>query len=99
MLEGWSLLMLDLYNYPLLVVFVIGLAVILAVSELGWQLGVRAEGGGGSNLTTLESAMLGLLALMIASTFSMALTRFDARSDALLNEANAIGATALRARL
>ena len=99
MLEGWSLLMLDLYNYPLLVVFMIGLAVILAVSELGWQLGVRAEGEGGSNLTTLESAMLGLLALMIAFTFSMALTRFDARRDALLNEANAIGTTALRARL
>jgi uncharacterized membrane protein len=99
MLEGWSLLMLDLYNYPLLVVFVIGLAVILALSELGWQLGVRAEGEGGSNLTTLESAMLGLLALMIAFTFSMALTRFDARRDALLNEANAIGTTALRARL
>ena len=39
---------------------------------------VRAEGKGGSNLATLESAMLGLLALMIAFTFSMALSRFDA---------------------
>ncbi|MGB8178081.1 MAG: hypothetical protein WCF29_24310, partial [Pseudolabrys sp.] len=53
----------------------------------------------GSNFSTLESAMLGLLALMLAFTFSMALTRFEARRDALLNEANAIGTTALRARL
>ena len=91
--------MLDLNSYPLPVIFVIGLAVILAVSETGWQLGTRAEGKGGGNLTTLESAMLGLLALMIAFTFSMAVTRFEARRDAVLNEANAIGTTALRARL
>ena len=43
--------------------------------------------------------MLGLLALMLAFTFSMALTRFEARRDAVVNEANAIGTTALRARL
>lgn len=91
--------MFDLYNYPLLMVFVVGLVVVLAVSEVGWQLGMRAEGRGSSNLTTLESAMLGLLALMIAFTFSMALSRFEARRDAVLNEANAIGTTALRARL
>ena len=91
--------MVDLYNYPILIVFAGGLVVVLTLSEIGWQLGVRAEGRGSSNLTTLESAMLGLLALMIAFTFSMALSRFDLRRDALLNEANVIGTTALRARL
>jgi hypothetical protein len=91
--------MFDLYNYPLLMVYVVGLAVILAVSEIGWQLGVRVEGRGGGNISTLESAMLGLLALMVAFTFSMALSRFEARRDAVLNEANSIGTTALRARL
>lgn len=91
--------MFDLYNYPLRMVFVAGLTVVLTVSEIGWQLGVRAEGRGSSNLTTLESAMLGLLALMIAFTFSMALSRFEARRDAVMNEANSIGTTAFRARL
>jgi hypothetical protein len=43
--------------------------------------------------------MLGLLALIISFTFAMALSRFDARRDALLREANAIGTAALRARL
>ena len=37
--------------------------------------------------------------LMIGFTFAMALARFEARRDAVLNEANAIGTTALRARL
>jgi hypothetical protein len=36
---------------------------------------------------------------MIGFTFSMALTRFEARRGAVLNEANAIGTAALRARL
>ncbi len=43
--------------------------------------------------------MLGLLALIIGFTFAMALSRFEARHEAVLNEANAIGTTALRARL
>lgn len=91
--------MFDLSNFPITAVFFIGLAAIFVVIEAGWQLGVRTKSGGGSNITTLESAILGLLALMLAFTFSMALTRFEARRDALLNEANAIGTTALRARL
>jgi len=42
--------------------------------------------------------MIGLLALLIGFTFSMALSRFEARRDAVVQEANAIGTTALRAR-
>jgi hypothetical protein len=92
-------IMVDLYAYSLLTIFAVGLAIILAASEMGWQLGVRGGGRGGPNISTLESAMLGLLALIIGFTFAMALTRFEARRDAVLNEANAIGTTALRARL
>jgi hypothetical protein len=36
---------------------------------------------------------------MIGFTFAMALSRFDARRNAVLMEANTIGTTALRARL
>ena len=50
-------------------------------------------------MSTLEGAILGLLALMIGFTFSMALSRFEARRDAVVVEATAIGTTALRARL
>jgi hypothetical protein len=94
-----SVIMVDLYGYSLLTIFLVGLAAIFAASELGWHFGMRNEGRGGANISTLESAMLGLLALMIGFTFAMALSRFEARREAVLNEANAIGTAALRARL
>jgi hypothetical protein len=91
--------MIALYTYSLGTIFLVGLAIILAASEIGWQLAARDGGLAGGNVSTLESAMLGLLALIIGFTFAMALSRFEARRVALLNEANAIGTTALRARL
>jgi hypothetical protein len=88
-----------LSDYNLLAIFLISLVVLLAASEFGRWLGMRAGERGGDQVMTLESAVLGLLALMIAFTFAMALSRFEGRRDAVLNEANAIGTTALRARL
>jgi hypothetical protein len=90
---------MDLYTYSLPLVFLIGLAVVLAGIEIGWQVGVRAEGRGGTNVSALEQSLLGLLALIVGFTFAMALTRYEGRREAVMNEANAIGTTALRARL
>jgi hypothetical protein len=45
------------------------------------------------------SSVLGLLALLVAFTFSIALDRFDTRRANVLQEANAIGTTYLRAQL
>ncbi|MFL5099545.1 MAG: hypothetical protein ACJ8E5_02980 [Xanthobacteraceae bacterium] len=90
---------INLNAHHLLPIFLVSLAVILVASEIGRGLGVHARGRGGENASTLESAILGLLALMIGFTFAMALSRFEARREAVLNEANAIGTTALRARL
>jgi len=47
----------------------------------------------------IVSAVLGLLALLLGFTFSMAVDRFDARRFLVLEEANAIGTTYLRAQL
>src|SRR4026209_1659358 len=92
--------MFDISSHPLAVTFIIGLAAILVVSEFGWQLGIRNNTGSvGSNFSTLESAILGLPALMLACTFSMARRRFGARGDAVLNEGSAMGTTGVRARL
>ena len=92
-------MMIELDDYPLLVIFAVSLVVILGASEIGRWLGARSARHGQDSVATLEGAILGLLALMIGFTFAMALSRFEARRDALLNEANAIGTTALRARL
>ena len=91
--------MIDVNNYPLGQIFVVSLVVILAACAIGRRFGVRAKQRGGESVATLEGAILGLLALMISFTFAMALSRFDARREAVLTEANAIGTTALRARL
>lgn len=45
------------------------------------------------------SAVLGLLALLMGFTFSLAIDRFEARRGLVLEEANAIGTTYLRAQL
>jgi hypothetical protein len=91
--------MMNLDDYQLLTIFGAGLVALFGACEIGRLLGMRATGRGGGDVSTLEGAVLGLLALMIGFTFAMALSRFEARRDAVLNEANAIGTTALRARL
>ncbi len=45
----------------------------------------------------MVGAILGLLAFMMAFTFNVAINRFDERRAAVLDEANAIGTTYLRA--
>jgi hypothetical protein len=48
---------------------------------------------------TMVGSILALLAFMLAFTYSLAGARFDARRQTVLDEANAIGTTYLRARL
>jgi hypothetical protein len=88
-----------LADYPLLLIFSASLLAILGASEIGRRYGLRNRGRSRQNISTLEGSILGLLALMIGFTFAMALSGFEARRDAVMYEANAIGTTALRARL
>lgn len=58
-----------------------------------------AAADGESSEGLLLSAALALLGLLIAFTFSLAISRFDARRDMVVTEANAIGTAWLRAGL
>ena len=91
--------MSSLFAYSIVLVVFAGLAIVLASSEIGWRLGRRDQGRGAGNIPGLAQSLLGLMALMIGFTFAMALTRFESRREGVLNEANAINTTALRARL
>ncbi|HBK04399.1 MAG TPA: hypothetical protein DDZ81_00905 [Acetobacteraceae bacterium] len=77
--------------------------ILVAASEAGRFLGMRwarrQPDARAPELTSLEGAGLGLLALLIGFTFAMALNRFDTRLKGVLEEANAISTTELRARL
>ena len=92
-------MMPNIHGYPLVAMFSVGLVLILGAGEFGRWLGQRSGRRGAPGVSTLEGAILGLLALMIGFTFSMALSRFETRQDGVVVEAAAIGTTALRARL
>lgn len=92
--------MISLQSYPMFTVFLVGLGVVLVATGIGRRIARHiGERAGDDNLNTLEAAIIGVLALMIGFTFAMALDRFDSRRDAVMDEANAIGTTALRARM
>jgi hypothetical protein len=74
-------------------------ACILLSLAIGRWLGRRAiarHGSGLANVSSLETAVFALLGLLIAFTFSGALTRFDVRRAQAVDEANAIGTAYLR---
>jgi hypothetical protein len=71
--------------------------------EGGYRLGAwrKAHIGGEKEqpVGAMVASILGLVALVLGFTFSLAASRFDARRMAVLDEANAIGTTYLRSRL
>ncbi|HYM17418.1 MAG TPA: hypothetical protein VEU06_02540 [Micropepsaceae bacterium] len=76
--------------YPLVVILFIGSA------ELGVRLGLRLRGNANrpEHMGTLSVSALGLLALLLAFSLSHALSRYETRRELIVEEANAIGATA-----
>lgn len=76
------------------------LTTFLITFEAGFRLGRshldRNHDPGKSHISSLQGAILGLLALLLGFTISMAVDRFNLRKALVLEEANAIGTTYLR---
>lgn len=74
---------------------------LLALAETGFQVAQRRHrettDAHRSQVTGIQTAVLGLLALLLGFTFAMALGRYGLRRNLVLQEANAIGTTYLRA--
>ena len=86
------------------VLLAIGLLLLAALgTEIGYVAGRRAQWmhpeGAKGQVTAVTAGALGVLALLMAFTFAMAVSRYDVRKQLILNEANAIASTYLRARL
>lgn len=100
---GWQRVNLDSLDRAnsWLVAFVL-LIFLVAATQVGFVIGARArrrEQNGISEAMTIQAAVLGLLALLLGFSFSMAMNRYDNRKRLVVEEANAIGTTYLRARM
>lgn len=91
--------MIEFDLLPLWAILIATIVILMVTFEAARYFGKRMDSDHPERTETLEGAALGLLALMIGFTFAMALSRFDGRRDGVLAEANAIGTTALRARM
>ena len=73
------------------------------VIEAGYRFGRARAGTAGeaprTHIHAILASLLGVLALLLGFTFSLALQRYDSRSQSVVDEANAIGTTYLRAQL
>jgi hypothetical protein len=88
---------------PLWGLFGTTVVIVLLSIEGGYWLGKfsrrRSEEEKEGPVGAIVAATLGLLAFILAFTFSLAASRFDARRQIVVEEANAIGTTYLRAGL
>ena len=88
---------------PICGVFLATVAVVLLAVEGGFRLGQyrrrRSEQEDRPPVGEMVAATLALLAFMLAFTFGLAASRFDVRRGLVIDEANAIGTTYLRAGL
>jgi hypothetical protein len=73
--------------------------VMLASYWIGSRTSARFKGYFVEGFGPVEGSLLGLLALLLAFTFSMSAARYDARRNVLIEEANNIGTAILRADL
>jgi len=88
---------------PIWAIFFVTLVLVLIAVEAGYKLGrtrrTRSEQAGDEPGGMMVEASLGVLALLLAFTFGLAVARFDTRRHLVIDEANAIGTTWLRAAM
>lgn len=92
-----------LYSRSEMFIAVLLFAFLMGASATGYRLGRRGRASideaTKSQAGSIQGAILGLLGLLLGFTFAMAVSRFDTRKQLVIDEANAIGTAALRARL
>ena len=92
-----------LYHLDQWLILVAFFALLLLAAEGGYRLGrfmkPRTDETARPVVFNIHAAILGLLGLLLAFTFSMAVARYDSRKQLVLDEANTIGTAYLRARL
>ena len=92
-----------LYGFSTIAIAVTLFIAIVLCNEIGFRAGYFIQSRTDSEVKALtgsiQASILGLLALLLGFTFSMSVQRYDNRSIALIDEANAIGTAVLRVQL
>src|SRR3954468_19372264 len=74
-------------------------ALMVGAAELGFRIGVKHRERPGSYIGDVQGTVLGIVALLLGFTFSMAVGRYDDRRLLVVKEANAIATAYLRASM
>ena len=101
--NGYTMVGGFLYSTDLWLIFICAIAFFFLAFEGGFQLGrlirTRVEETSKAWIGTIDAGILGILGLLLGFTFFMSLARYDLRKQLVVEEANAIGTTYLRAQL
>jgi hypothetical protein len=94
----------DLYfEFKLAVIAIFCILLMLVCSEVGFIAGKKARTKVDEvmreRITIFESAILGVLGLLMGFTMAMAVARFDLRRQLVVDESNAIGTAWLRSQI
>jgi hypothetical protein len=89
-----------LYGTSTIVIAAVLLVAMVIIIEVGQRIGRAARERDSAppkeHVSGIQAALLGMLALLLGFTLSLSLQRFDGRSAAVVEEANAIGTAYLR---
>lgn len=92
-----------LYEIPSLFIALGLLVSMLLAMELGYRIGLHRKEVTSEvskeHINAIQGSILGILALLIGFTFSLSLQRYDTRTDAVIEEANAISTAYMRIQL
>jgi len=92
-----------LYSFSSIAIAITLFIAIVIFNEIGFRSGrfiqTRTDSEVKALTGSIQGSILGLLALLLGFTFSMSMQRYDNRSMALIDEANAIGTAVLRIEL
>jgi len=90
------------YINSVLIAFMLFISIVATI-EIGYRIGVKRQAvtneASKIHLNSVQASIIGILALLLGFTFSLSLQRYDGRSEAVVDEANAIGTTYLRTQL
>ena len=92
-----------MYELNSIVIAVLLFGLIIFAHEFGLRIGgyflEKTDSDVKSQTSAIQGGILGMLALILGFTFNMSIQRYDSRSSAEVEEANAIGTAQLRAAL